>query len=175
MKNTRFTAGIIAFITTFALSVGLVWLFFGFPVKPTPFNYRHHNCSQRHSEAIYSFLRRDINNGEMRDVRSFSSNYSEREDRYIYSIENHANSVAEYVEASGNMNASHLPQDFQNAWRKHIDAWRDYSEYLNDLKKSKSRIKSNDFYKAEKPYNKEINETWEEVLQIGRTYGAYIE
>jgi hypothetical protein len=121
-------------------------------------------------------LSRDIRNGDARDVRSFYVKTSERTGETGYSIENHSNSVARYVEESGSMDASDLPQDFQIAWEKHMDAWRDYSEYLDDLKNSSdTKLSYKDLHIAENPYNREINRTWFEVLRIGETYGAYIE
>lgn len=176
MRNTRIIVGIITFIVTFAVSVGLVWLLFGFPAKPTYTISSRHNCSERHANAIYSFLQRDINNGRGRDSRSFRTIDWENAENSGYSIKNHADSVAEYVNDSSSMDASGLPQDFQTAWKNHMNAWRDYSEFLNEKKdSSKSYLNEEDFAEFENPYNAEINRTWYEVLRIGRTYGAYIE
>lgn len=168
MRNTRIIAGIIAFIGTFAVSVGLVWLLFGFPVKPT-YTYSRHSCEQQHTNRIYSFLQRDINNGRERDIRSFED-YSEES----YSIAAHADSVSQYVEESGSMDVSGLPRDFQIAWNKHMDAWQNYSEFLNAKKNSSKRLTTEDFQNFDCRYTKEINETWYEVLRLGRNYGAYI-
>ncbi len=166
MRNNRIIAGIIAFIGTFAVSVGLVWLLFGFPVKPT-YSYSSHNCHQQHTNAIDSFLQRDINNGRDRDIRSFED-YSEKS----YSIADHADSVAEYVEESGSMDVTGFPRDFQIAWNKHMDAWQNYSEFLNAKKSSSKRLTKEDFQSFDERYTDEINETWYEVLRIGRNYGA---
>ena len=125
MRNTRIITGIIAFIGTFAISVGLVWLFFGFPVKPTK-TFSSHNCQQRHATAIYSFLQRDISNGRERDVRSFGEDNDQK-----YSLKTHSDSVAQYVEAMNALDANEFPQNFQIAWNKHVDAWQDYSEFLD--------------------------------------------
>ncbi len=169
MSNTRIITGIIAFIGTFAISVGLVWLFFGFPVKPTQ-TYSQHNCQQRHATAIYSFLQRDISNGRERDVRSFGEDNDQK-----YSLKTHSDSVAQYVEAMNALDASEFPQDFQIAWNKHVDAWQDYSEFL-DIKKDSSKQKMNidDYRDLDNSYNNEITETWYEVLRIGRNHGAYV-
>lgn len=178
MRNKRLIAGIIAFIGTFAVSVGLVWLLFGFPAKPTyTYIYSRHNCSERHESAIYSLLQRDINNGRERDMRSFRTVDWEDTGNSRYSIKNHADSVAGYVNYSSSMDTSDLPQDFQIAWQKHMNAWRDYSNYLNDLKESSADSEMNEdgFEASENRYTNEINRTWYEVLRIGRTYGAYIE
>jgi len=169
MRNTRIITGIIAFIGTFAISVGLVWLFFGFPVKPTK-TFSSHNCQQRHATAIYSFLQRDISNGRERDVRSFGEDNDQK-----YSLKTHSDSVAQYVEAMNALDASEFPQDFQIAWNKHVDAWQDYSEFL-DIKKDSSKQKMNidDYRDLDNSYNNEITETWYEVLRIGRNHGAYV-
>ncbi len=170
MRNTRIIAGIIAFIGTFAVSVGLVWLLFGFPVKPT-YSYSRHNCQQKqqHTNAIYSFLQRDINNGRDRDRRSFND-FSEES----YSIATHADSVSQYVEESGSMDVSGFPRDFQIAWNKHMDAWQNYAEFLNAKKNSSKRLTKEDFQNFDERYTDEINETWYEVLRIGKNHGAYI-
>lgn len=168
MRNNRIIAGIIGFIGTFAVSVGLVWLLFGFPVKPT-YSYSRHNCEKRNTNAIYSFLQRDISNGRDRDIRSFED-YSEKS----YSIATHADSVSQYVEESGSMDVSGLPRDFQSAWNKHMDAWQNYAEFLNAKKNSSKRLTKEDFQNFDERYTEEINETWYEVLHIGRSHGAYI-
>lgn len=176
MRNTRFITAIIAFAGTFAVSVGLVWLLFGFPVKQVV-NYSHHNCSQRHANAIYSFIQRDISNGRERDARSFRTNNWEEDGEIGYSIRNHADSVAQYADESGSLDASSLPQDFQIAWHKHIDAWRDYSEFLNEMKESSAdgNISQRKFEVLQDRHTGEVNRTWYEVLRISRDYGAYIE
>ncbi|CAN5342666.1 hypothetical protein BH10ACI1_BH10ACI1_09910 [soil metagenome] len=163
MRNTRIITAIIAFVGAFALSVGLVGLLFGFPSKPT-FNRSYHNCSERHGEAIYSLLRRDISNGQ------------ERDEATGYSIEDHANSVAQYADESGSMDVSDLPQDFQIAWHKHMNAWHNYSDFLNDLKESSAdqTVDKTDVMTLDNHYTDEINRTWFEVLRIGRSYGAVI-
>jgi len=73
------------------------------------------------------------------------------------------------------LDASEFPQDFQIAWNKHVDAWQDYSEFL-DIKKDSSKQKMNidDYRDLDNSYNNEITETWYEVLRIGRNHGAYV-
>ena len=170
MKNTRFTTAIIAFVGTFAVSVGLVWLLFGFPVKSN-YTYSLHNCEEHYSSAIYSHLKRDITNGRERDARSFRTVNWEKDGKVGYSIKIHANSVNQYVDDSSSMDVSDLPQDFQIAWQKHIDAWRDYSDFLNERKNS--GLTNEDFEEAGDFHTDEINRTWDEVLQVGENYGAF--
>jgi len=173
MTKTRYIVGIIAFIGTFAVSVGLVWLIFGFPTKPN-YNYTRHKCNDRNADAIFSHISRDKRNGEIRDQRSFRTNNWERNGEIGYSIENHADSVANYVDEAYRMDVTDLPQDFQIAWQIHIAAWRDYSNYLNELKNSPETEKSDhrDFIFSENRYNNEINRSWYEVLRKGRIHGA---
>lgn len=174
MRNTRFITAIIAFAGTFAISVGLVWLIFGFPVKQEVYYSSQHNCSQRHSSAIYSHIQRDVSNGRERDERSFRTNNWEENGEAGYSIENHADSVAQYVDESDSLNVRDLPQEFQIAWRKHINAWRDYSEFLTEIKESSVDDKTSRkrYLASENRYNIEINRTWDEVLQIAENHGA---
>ncbi len=176
MRNTRFITAIIAFAGTFAVSVGLVWLLFGFPVKEVV-NYSHHNCSQRHADAIYSHLQRDIGNGRERDEKSFRANNREENDESGYSVLFHASSVAEYADQSGSLDTSNLPQDFQIAWHKHMDAWRNYSEFLTDMKEvaDDGKISQKNFEILQNRYTNEVDRTWYEVLRISRNYGAFVE
>ena len=151
MSNTRIITALIAFVATFIFSAGLVRIIFPAPVV----KYVYTEMSpQRSANDIESFLRRDIRNGELREV-----------DRYS---DNHANAVMDYWQTSSNMDAAGFPQDFQDAWNLHMQAWGNYAEYLQAKNESGESFSCS----LEKRYNADINNTWEEVLRVGRKYGS---
>lgn len=167
MSNTRFITAIVAFVATFIFSAGLVRVIFPAPVVQYVYVNRPQYI-ERNTNAIESFILRDITNGENRmDRMSYSDSKFDAE---------YADAVMDYVNTSSSMDASRFPQDFQNAWREHMRAWRNYAEFLEDLKNPAARknLTDTDFRKAEKNYNDEINRTWEIVLQFGRNYGANV-
>jgi hypothetical protein len=171
MRNTRIIFAIIAFVATFIFSAGLVRLLYGAPEKPV-FNYSHPRCRERQAGAIESLIRRDIRNGEQR--RRAMLGYSGVNE--VPKFEVKVDAVRDYVDASSSMDASNLPSDFQAAWHKHMQAWRDYAEFLRDMEdySDDSSLAGKDFRPREKRYNDEINSTWDEVLRLGRTYGAEV-
>jgi hypothetical protein len=155
MSNTRITTALVAFVATFIFSAGLVRLIFPAPVVKYVYT-EQSRTFERSSNEIERFLLADISNGESRNDYRYTDSY--------------ADEVMEYWQASSSMDASGFPQDFQNAWNLHMQAWGDYAKYLQDKKSSKSNYSCG----LEKRYNAEINRTWEDVLRIGRNYGAYV-
>jgi len=157
MSNTRIITALVAFLATFIFSAGLVRLIFPAPVVKYVYTERTRNYERRSSNEIEQFLLRDIRNGEERNDYTRAGNY--------------ADEVMTYWEASSSMDASRFPQDFQDAWNEHMQAWGDYAKYLRDKKSSQRNYSCG----LDKRYNREINRTWDEVLRIGRTYGAYVQ
>jgi hypothetical protein len=109
---------------------------------------------ERNTNEIEAFLLRDINNGDARMDYKYTDDYAE--------------AVMKYWKTSSSMDASNFPQDFQESWREHMQAWGDYAQFLKDKKESRSNALCN----LEKGYIAEINRTWEEVKSTGRTYGS---
>lgn len=155
MSNTRIITALVAFIATFIFSAGLVRIIFPAPVVKYVYTEPPRTFDRR-SNDIENFLLRDITNGNARMDDKYSDDY--------------AQAVMDYWKASSSMDASGFPEDFQKAWRLHMQAWGDYAEYLQAKKASKS----NGLCNLDKRYNSEINRTWEEVLRIGRTYGSNV-
>ena len=125
------------------------------------------NCrtSDKTCTDILALIVQDIRNGE------------QRRSRFDYSLGDDANvsvrraeSVEDYAHASGSMEDSHLPADFRTAWREHMKAWRDYSEFLTEV--SRKKISDSEFEQKEDRMIYDINRTWANVLSIGRSYGA---
>jgi hypothetical protein len=159
MSNTRIITALVAFVATFIFSAGLVRIIFPAPVVKYVYTERYTErprAVERSSNDIESFLLRDISNGETRLDYTHTDDY--------------ADAVMKYWKTSSSMDASAFPQDFQSAWSKHMQAWGDYANYLQDRKASKNSSSNG----GDKRYNAEINRTWEEVLRIGRTYGSNV-
>lgn len=157
----KFITGIVAFTLTFVFSVALV----GFPkAEFPPYEIRGNNQIQRN---ISSLLQRDIRNGKERDENLDKIYFESEKSAYF---EAYTKAVNEYVDKSSNINDADLPPDFQVAWREHMQAWSDYEDFLNSS--PTAQTSSCVFSRLEEPYNREISVTWEEVLRIGREYGA---
>ncbi|CAN5675301.1 hypothetical protein BH20ACI4_BH20ACI4_19430 [soil metagenome] len=161
----------IAFISAFAISAAFASLFID--ESQTNFgtfenrNDRSSSCrtNDKTCTDILALLVQDIRNGE------------QRRSRFDYSLNDEANvsvrraaSVEDYSNASGSMEDAHLPSDFRAAWREHMKAWSDYSEFLTEV--SREKISESEFEQKENKYIYDINRTWGAVLKIGRGYGA---
>lgn len=174
---------IAAFVIAFSGSVALASLF-GAKAYRTDFsfcNYTSNNFKARRYQTetarqITVFINNDINNGYARDRKIYSrtNNFRPAFESSVYPA--YAGAVEEYVDNSSNMAAESLPGDFQNAWNEHMQAWRDYSEFLNDMKSSSVRktMDMDELLNADNEYSREINRTWYEVLRTGKTYGANV-
>lgn len=161
---------IIAFISAFAVSAAFASLFIdksqyeNYSIY-TSRNYSNCRYADQTCKDILSLLVRDISNGR------------KRQENYDYSLgkdgnvsPKYAETVAVYADASGSLDDEHLPADFQSAWREHMQAWRDYSDFLNEV--SENKIEDEAFDRLEDIYTYKINKTWAAVLKIGRGYGA---
>ncbi len=148
----KFITGIVAFTLTFIFSVALV----GFPIEV-----QNNNQTQQN---IASLVQRDVRNGD----ETFNKTNSCA--KWSVFHKTYPEIVNEYVDKSESMNDADLPSDFQLAWREHMKAWRNYADFLNDSETEK--MDTSDFTRLNSNYNREISVTWQEVLQIGREYGA---
>ena len=163
---------IIAFTSAFVLSAAFASPFIDESLSTNYQFYENRsysNCSSSDQTCkdVLSLLARDIRNGE------------QRRDAYDYSLgtdgnvsERRAETVADYSDASAAMDDAHLPADFRSAWREHMQAWRDYSDFLTEV--SRNKIEAEKFDRLEYKYIREINSTWATVLKIGRNYGARV-
>lgn len=85
--------------------------------------------------------------------------------------EDYAITTLAYVDNSESLDDSNLPSDFRRAWRAHMRAWRNHSDFLIDGKGYKSRAQ------IERRWTKNVNEinyTWKRVLLIAKEHGAEI-
>lgn len=171
---------IVAFIVAFGFSVFLASFFITKPIQPiflsSDYGSRSTSCFKERfmsSEArsISAFLRQDISNGRERDRNIYQLKVGARTPFGENTFDEYTVIVDQYVDDADKLDTNDLPQDFQEKWEKHLKAWQDYAEFLNDLKgenvKSSERI-----LRSDSQFNKEIDATWYEVLRVAKTYGA---
>lgn len=155
---------LIAFIAAFTFSAALASVF----TPRTSGNFVQPSFDRTTAQNISRFLQQDIRNGEDRN-HQVTGGVAYLQSPYLLK---RAQAVSEYSEASGSMDFSHLPQDFQLAWLKHMRAWHNYADFLQ---KSKTQnVNSAEMNQLENQYNREINLTWYEVLRVGGRYGATV-
>lgn len=89
----------------------------------------------------------------------------------------YAEAVKRYVDSSDTIKTNDLPSDFQNAWSEHLQAWRDYSNFLNRMKMSSKRtvLTDEELLEIDAFHSREINRTFTDVTEIGANYGADVE
>lgn len=165
-----------AFAFAFLFSTALASLF----IADTPnayFNY-HSSCQMRNNPAvaveIAGLIDQDKRNGRASERVAFETSGEKVTPFSGSRFPLYAAAVEQYVDDSSAMSATDLPTDFQTAWREHMQAWRDYSDFLNHLKKSGALEdwSSEEFDEAEDSHSREISRTWKKVIRLGRSYGA---
>ncbi|HQU85843.1 MAG TPA: hypothetical protein PKY59_22085 [Pyrinomonadaceae bacterium] len=173
-----------AFIATFVFSAFLASLFLPETVQPnyvySDYNSRSTSCFKKRFQSqnaveISSLLRQDINNGRKRDrnlIRiDVTANTPFGEDNY----DEYAAIIEQYSGESKSLETDELPSDFDQAWNAHMKAWRDYTEFLNEMKDpSNTDVSIEKLKRIDAKYGKEINDTWYRVLRIARSYDAEI-
>lgn len=145
--KTKNILHLVTFVLTFAVSVTVAGVFKSFQGLTTP-------------EKITQVLTQDIDNGLNRR-QDFTRDYN------IYAL-----ATNDYVTNSESLDVSGLPADFQNAWQKHMQAWRTHSDFLNEARNSTEF--SQDFRQITSKQINEINRTWYEVIRIARSHKAII-
>lgn len=177
---------IVAFIAAFGLSAAFASLFVTKTQTAVPeyvpvngynstscFKYKNNSTT---ANKISALIRQDKRNERDSD-REFYENGAD-----IFSSSNssafsgYADAVKQYVDQSSRMKASDLPSDFQADWHAHMKAWRDYSNFLNRMKKSSNRaaVSREEIKEIETFHNREIERTWDKVLQTGVMHGANV-
>lgn len=106
------------------------------------------------AQKITELLRQDVANGQERILN---------EDYVITTLA--------YVNNSENLDDSNLPSDFQRAWRAHMNAWRDHSDFLLEGRRYRSNAS---LQRTLSRNTTEINRTWLRVLQTAKEHGAEI-
>lgn len=160
---------LIAFFTTFIFCVTLI----GLPKNNFYSRFSDANYSAQNRQNVRNFLWADINRGRQRNIESSDD---------LVSL---ADSVESYVDEAQSSDDSNLPADLRAAWQQHMNAWREHSDFLNNVKASPDRLDSYDLgnndlnlsdaeMQTYSNQSNEINRTWYEVLRVGRKYGAYV-
>lgn len=173
---------IVAFIAAFGFSAAFASLFITQSAQTSyvisDFGSQKTSCFSRYqsqtAREISSLLRQDVSNGRERDrnLREFMDDW--RTPFGESNFDEFTVVMQEYVDSSSSLDAGDLPSDFQNAWNEHINAWRDYSEFLNNVQDSSqsARFSNEKLMRLDSKYTDEINATWYEVLRVGNKYGA---
>ncbi len=168
---------VVAFIAAFGLSVAFASLFISkntYSCSST--NYLKYKQNPATAEAITDLIHEDYVNGYNRSEKIYDIGESYPPDVNSVAFADYAEAIEGYVDDSSSMDANDLPGDFQTAWRGHMEAWRDYSTFLNQSADISGRTACSlrKFNATESLHNQKINRTWFEVLQIGRSYGANV-
>gem|GEM_PF-1544785 len=167
--RSKTVISIIAFLAAFGISVALTPQ----QSKSTVTPYVKTGCAEsENARKITNLLEQDIENGRARDRKI--NGYDEFEVNRAVKFANFALAINSYSNASAGIDDADLPGDFKRAWRKHMQAWRNHSDYLNEISDSSEKIRRSAYSRKYAEQNKEISETWEEVLSVARKYNAYI-
>lgn len=166
--RSKHIAALIIFLATFSVSAFIASLFAEpkiYEVPPVPLSKKtYKNCDRNLGEKITRFLNRDKQNGEI-------SRRNERSEEDLSSeLSNDAARASEYFDMSNSMDDGDFPRDFKAAWRKHMQAWGDYAEFLRE--ESYDDEISDDFSLRRKEYIADISSTWNEVTHIAREHCA---
>ena len=173
MRSTKIFISAVAFIAAFVFSVVFVGLLFGSSQSSSHFVYKK-NCSQQYAENISALIRQDVKNGRTRGKKLYQIDKDFRPPFTNPTFADYSGAVTEYVDASHSIYAGNLPHDFQYAWREHLRAWRNYSDFLESMKYASEQSKQfeEETGISDARYSQEINRTWDEVLRIAREYNA---
>ena len=172
--NTKIIIAALAFFTTFGFS-SLMMQFALKKSEPQPNATYSRLFGKPTNKQVLRFLQQDIRNGQQRLGSLSQYEWQYQPPFSSYALAEYAEAVAMYVNKSGSMDDSALPQDLQIAWREHMEAWRDYSAFLNSLENlsadEMSKLNVRLRYEVK---DARISSTWFKVLEIaGENYGAY--
>ncbi|MGI8786773.1 MAG: hypothetical protein ACR2HG_03285 [Pyrinomonadaceae bacterium] len=157
MKMKHITA-VVAFVITFGLCV----LLLGVPENNLPTQSSRFQADNEMGQQIAFLLQEDDDNG-----RESGANSQLADTPFGYAEE-----VNQYVNHSEAIDDSNLPADFRIAWRAHLKAWRTNANFLKRSNLSNQKMTENEFYQAYNNQNREITETWLNVLNVARRYGV---
>lgn len=170
--TTKILTAALAFFTTFGFSSSLMQFAFDQPVSQTGMRCLYGKSANK---TVLRFLERDIRNGQQRMGRLSQPEWYFTPPLSPPSLDEYSEAVASYVTKSGSMDDSELPADLQAAWRAHMNAWRDYSAFLDRLKNFSGDDADKRIIRGlHDEKDARITATWFEVLRIaGDNYGAY--
>jgi len=174
-----------AFTLAFALSAAFASLFITKTQTASDYfqvnGHKSTSCFKDHSKSvtadkISALIREDRNNGRERDRKTYRGAEDVHPLFTSSGFSVYAEAVEQYVDESSSMRTNDLPSDFQVEWREHMKAWRDYSDFLNRMKKSSNRnaFSEEELENTDDFHSREITRTWHLVLQSGRSYSANV-
>ena len=173
----------VAFIVAFAASAAFASLFITKTQTVSdyvPLNgYKSTSCfkdpnNSTAARKISALIRADNSNGRERSKTAYRIGEDIRPPFTNAGFPEYAEAVQQYVAESSSMKSSDLPSDFQNVWNEHMTAWRDYSDFLNRMTKTSNRsaLSVQELENIDDFHTREIERTWQTVLQTGVSYGA---
>ena len=166
---------IVAFVAAFGLSAAFASLFVSQNTsRYNSVSYCKYKQKSAAAGAITDLIREDYANGRARTGRIYDIGESYPPGVDSVAFADYAEAVGDYVDDSSSLETGDLPNDFQAAWREHLKAWRDYSDFLNQSAEisNRSACSLGKFADDDELHGQEINRTYFEVLQIGESYGA---
>jgi len=179
---------IAAFSTAFIISAAFAALFVDkseietvFVITPS-YNTKATSCfgrakglSSANAASINHILQTDDANGWTRYAKTSSVSFDNKPPfAKDSSFDVFADATARYAEQSGKIEIAGLSPEFTSAWRTHMKAWRDYSDFLEAMKISSVRLElgADALLKFEREYDDEISRSWREVLRVADQSGV---
>ncbi len=160
------------FALTFIFSANLASLFIELPSRQSVLVNERTFCNANKSEnEIFNLLRQDQLFGQERN-KKYTASVTDLKINPKKAIQTDFEITNEYVDASASLDDSDLPRDFQIVWRKHLKAWRDYTNFVY-RSSSKSTFTKNELQNYQSQLdelNSEITSTWIDVLDVGEIY-----
>lgn len=174
-----------AFIVAFAASAAFASLFITKTQIVSDYvpviSYKSTSCfkdrnNARTADKISALIREDKNNGRQSGRGAYRVGEDERPPFTDARFASYAEAVVWYVDDSSRMKVSDLPGNFESEWREHMKAWREYSDFLNRMKDSSNRKGWSDaeLKEVDDFHSREVDRTWQTVLESGRSYGANV-
>jgi hypothetical protein len=156
-------------ILAFALTFGFSAYFASFFLPETSVTETYFQPEQFISNAsdseLLAFLKEDVENGH--EVTTDIASMLADDVPYNVAQAEATESLADKMEFA---DIDNFPADFQTAWQNHTTAWRNLSDYLNEVKDNEtvsSKTKMNKF-------DKEITRTYMIVLKVGKKYDSNV-
>lgn len=149
--------------------------------------YLNTNCKTNSKNTeIFQLLQSDHNYGQERDkeIERNSKQGTISQSELAEIVLKYARSNEDYVRKSSSINDSQLPAEFQVAWRRHLNAWKEYVVFLKQRSSSLTSLSTGsheefvNFHKKyieeDQKYFKPIEDTWIEVEKITKQYGVVL-
>ena len=172
--TTKIITAALAFFTTFGFST--LMLQFALDKNDTQtFTIYNRLYGKPVNQKVLRFLQRDIDNGSERMAKLSHNEWYYAPPVSQSALIEYSEAVSDYAKESGSMDDSELPPDLKIAWRKHMEAWNNYSDFLNNRKNlSDDELRQPSFRKQHSEKEAQIAATWYKVLRIaGNEHGAF--